>query len=89
MPSRHVSFSFQVEETTTDDDIQLDNHHHGTCDSMNGKMDMSETIFAGEGVRDCCFFLLRAGGFPVPLPRPRARRSIRARPYFSWRNVHF
>ena len=119
-PSRHVSFSLQVEETTTDYEILLDNRHHGTCDSMNGEMDRSETIFgieeglesgisktgdvqpgsprndgvnkaniqlfhrevcemgasfhrflAGEGVRDCCLFLPRAGGFPVPLPRPR------------------
>ena len=48
MPSRHASFSLQVEETTTDDEILLDNRHHGTCDSMNGEMDRSETIFGIE-----------------------------------------
>ena len=71
-PSRCVSFSRQVEVTMTDDEILLDNCHHGMCGSMNGEMDRSETIFAGEGVRDCCFFLPQIGGFPVPLPRPRA-----------------
>ena len=44
-PSRRVSFSLQVEETTTDDEILLDNCHRGMCDSMNGEMDRSETIF--------------------------------------------
>ena len=44
-PSRCVSFSLQVEETMTDDEILLDNRHHGTCDSMDGEMDRSETIF--------------------------------------------
>ena len=44
-PSRRVSFSLQVEETTIDDEILLDNCHHGMCDSMNGEMDRSETIF--------------------------------------------
>ena len=62
-PSRRVPYSLQVEETTTDDEILLDNRHHGTCDSMNGEMDRSETIFAGEGVRDCCFFMPWAGVF--------------------------
>ena len=32
----------------TDDEILLDNRHHGTCDSMNGEMDRSETIFGIE-----------------------------------------
>ena len=82
MPSRRVSFSLQVKETTTDDEILLDNRHHGTCGSINSEMDRSETIFSGEGVRDCCFFLPRAGGFPVPLPHPHAiclNYTIRAR----------
>ena len=47
-PSRRVSFSLQVEETTTDDEIILDNRHHGTCGSMNGEMDRSETIYGME-----------------------------------------
>ena len=47
-PSRHVSFSLQVEETTTDDEILLYNRCHGTCDSMNGEMDRPETIFGIE-----------------------------------------
>ena len=47
-PSIHVSVSLQVEETTMDDEILLDNRHHGTCDSMNGEMDRSETIFGME-----------------------------------------
>ena len=47
-PSRRVSFSLQVEETTTDNESLLDNCHHGTCDSMNGEMDRSETIFGME-----------------------------------------
>ena len=47
-PSRHISFSLQVEETTTDDEIVLDNRHHHTCDSMNGEMDRSEIIFGIE-----------------------------------------
>ena len=38
-------FSLQVEETITDNEILLDNGHHGTCDSMNSEMDRSETIF--------------------------------------------
>ena len=46
--SRCVSFSLQVEETTTDDEIILDNRHHGTCDSMDGEMDRSEKIFGIE-----------------------------------------
>ena len=54
-PSRHVSFSLQVEETTTDIEIVLDNHHHGTCDSMNGEMDRSETIFGIEVSSLCAF----------------------------------
>ena len=81
-PLRPVSFSLQVEETTTDDKILFDNRHHGTCDSMNGEMDRSETIFAGEGVCDCCFFLPRAEDFPMPLPCPHAiclNYMIRAR----------
>ena len=47
-PSRRVSYSLQVEETTMDDEILLDNHHHGTCDSMNSEMDRSGTIFGIE-----------------------------------------
>ena len=43
-----VYFSLQVEETMTDDEILLDNRHHGTCDSMNGEMDRSETMFGIE-----------------------------------------
>ena len=31
-----------------DDEILLDNHHHGTCGSMNSEMDRSETIFGME-----------------------------------------
>ena len=54
-PSRHVSCSLQVEETTTDDEIVLDNCHHGTCDSMNGVMDRSETIFGIEVSSLCAF----------------------------------
>ena len=52
-PSRHVSFSLQVEETTTDDEILLDNRHHGTCDSMDGEMDRPETIFGIEEGLEC------------------------------------
>ena len=47
-PSRCVSFSLQVQETMTDDEILLENHHHRTCDSMNSEMDRSETIFGME-----------------------------------------
>ena len=47
-PSRRVSFSLQVEETTTDNEILLDNCHHGTCDCMNSEMDRLETIFGME-----------------------------------------
>ena len=48
MPSRRVSFSLQVEETTVDDRILLYNRHHGTRDSMNSGMDRLETIFGIE-----------------------------------------
>ena len=40
-----MSFSLQVEETSTDDKILIDNCHHGTCNSTNSEMDRSETIF--------------------------------------------
>ena len=54
-PSRRESFSLQVEETTTDNESLLDNCHHGTCDSMNGEMDRSETIFGMEaGLESGC-----------------------------------
>ena len=45
MPSRCVSFSLQA---VMYDEILLDNNHHGTCDSMDGEMDRSETIFGIE-----------------------------------------
>ena len=32
-PSRCVSFALRVEETTSDDKILIDDHHHGSCDS--------------------------------------------------------
>ena len=31
MPSRCVSFVLQAEETTTDDEILIDDRQHGTC----------------------------------------------------------
>ena len=47
-PSRCVSFSLQAEETMMDDEILLDNCHHGMRDSMNSEMDRSEIIFGME-----------------------------------------
>ena len=44
-PSRCVSFSLQVKETMTNDEILIYNCHHGTCNSMHGDIDRSETIF--------------------------------------------
>ena len=32
-PSRCVPFALQVEETTSDDEILIDDHRHGSCDS--------------------------------------------------------
>ena len=32
-PSRCVSFTLQVEETTSDDEIVINDHCHGSCDS--------------------------------------------------------
>ena len=52
-PSRRVSFCLQVEETTTDDEILLDNRHLGKCDSMDGEMDRPETIFGIEEGLEC------------------------------------
>ena len=43
-PSRCVSFAVRVAETTSDDEILIDDHRHGSCDSeMDRSNNRSET----------------------------------------------
>ena len=46
-PSRRVSFAVQVEETTSDDEILIDDHRHGSCDSeMDRSNNRAERLIA-------------------------------------------
>ena len=74
-----VSFSLQVEETTTNASFKA--RLEVARASLLLWISISFLRFlAGEAVRDCCFFLSR--GFPVPQPPPHAiltRNTIWAR----------